>query len=450
MILQRRMLLVIILSSFITPFLSSSVNIALPQIAKEFSLNALQLNWVASVFLLFTAVFLLPAGKLADHNSKLLIFKSGLSIVAVSSLLIALCSNFWLLIFFRIVQAAGAAALFSTSVSLLVTNFPVEIRGRLLGINTAAVYGGLSLGPVLGGLITERFGWQGIFWSVALLSLVTLFFAQKMLSEKEKINNDFRFDLSGFVLYSSGLIVFMVGLSFISRPAGIGMIIAGILLLLGFVFFEKRIPDPLIEISVFRTNRVFLFSSLAALINYSATFAAGFLLSLNLQVFSGFSARQAGFLLFFQPIAQSIVAPFSGRLSDRLPPAYIASAGMVLSALGLLIFFFEAEGSYLFFAGVLLLLGIGFGLFSSPNTNAIMSSVEKSFYGQAAATVAVMRMLGQMSSMGFVLSVFALNLKGAKISAALRQPFFYSWKQIFAVFFALSLLGIFLSLKRNK
>jgi len=443
--------LVTTFSSFLTPFMGSSINIALPSISKEFALNAVALSWVATSYLLATAMFLLPFGKLADIHGRKKIFTYGILIYTLSSFICSISGSAILLIGSRILQGIGSAMIFSTGVAILTAVFPEQERGKALGINVAAVYLGLSLGPFLGGFLTQQFGWRSIFVANLLIGLVTIFMVLWKLKGEWAEAKGEQFDFTGSIMYSLALIAIMYGFSMLPKISGFGLIIVGILGIMLFMNQEIRIEHPVLNIKLFRDNAVFAFSNLAALINYSATSAVGFLLSLYLQYIKGFSPQIAGLILVSQPIIMTIFSPFAGRLSDRIEPRIVASIGMVITVPGLLLLtFLNEKTSTGFIIASLILLGFGFALFSSPNTNAIMSSVEKKSYGVASATLATMRLIGQMMSMGIAMLILAIYLGKVQITPAYYKLFLISMKITIAIFSVLCFGGIFASLARGK
>jgi MFS family permease len=218
-----------------------------------------------------------------------------------------------------------------------------------------------------------------------------------------------------------------------------------------FVRWEMKTTSPLLNMNLFFYNATFAFSNLAALINYSATFAVTFLMSLYLQYIKGFTPQQAGMVLVAQPIVMAVFSPIAGRLSDKIEPRVVASIGMGFTAGGLFLFtFLEQDTHLLFIVTGLVLLGFGFALFSSPNTNAVMSSIEKRFYGVGSATLGTMRLIGQMLSMGIAMVIFALHIGSARITPEYYPQFLVSMKTGFVVFSALCFGGIFASLARGK
>lgn len=438
-------------ASFLTPFMGSSVNIALPSIGYEFSMSAILLGWVAYSFLLAAATVLVPVGRVADIWGRKRVFSFGLVIYTLSSFLCALVNSAYFLIAFRLLQGVGGAMIFGTSIAILTSVFPVGERGRALGINVASVYLGLSAGPFLGGFLTEHFGWRSIFLiNVPFGAIILILVLWNLKGEWAAAKNE-HFDYKGAVLYMAALATTMYGFSSLTRTPGIWLIIIGLILIIAFILRERKVLSPLLDIHLFHHNPVFVFSNLAALINYSATFAVSFLLSLYLQYIKGFSPLHSGLILVAQPVVQAFFSPLAGRLSDRIEPRIVASIGMGLTALGLgLLILLDNRASILFIVAILFTLGLGFALFSSPNTNAIMSSVENRFYGVASGTLATMRLTGQMLSMGIVMLVFALHIGDVPITPDEYPLFMGSVHSSLIILSILCFGGIFASLARGK
>jgi len=439
------------LGAFITPFMGSSINVALPSIGKELEMDAVLLGWVATSYLIAAAMFLVPFGRIADIYGRKRIFTYGILLFTSSSLLCALSTSATMLISFRVLQGIGGAMIFGTGVAMLTSVFPLGERGRALGVNVAAVYLGLSLGPFVGGFLTQHLGWRSIFIVNVPLGLIVIALILWKLKGDWATAKGERFDLPGSLIYSLMLVAIMYGFSLLPAMAGGWLILAGVLALVAFVWWEMRVQSPVLNIGLFRNNAVFAFSNLAALINYSATFAVAFLLSLYLQYIKGFSPQYAGVILISQPVVQAVFSPIAGRLSDRIEPRILASAGMALTVVGLsMLTFLSAETSLAFIIGSLVLLGFGLALFSSPNTNAVMSSVENRSYGVASATLATMRQVGMMLSMGVAMLLFAVYIGRVQITPEYYELFLRSVKVAFIIFACLCFGGIFASLARGR
>lgn len=448
---NRTVLLVTTMASFLFPFTGSAVNIALPTLGSDLLLDAVTLGWIATAYLLSSAIFLVPFGRIADIQGRKKVFTWGIVIFTFASLFCGLVGSAFLLICFRVLQGVGAAMLASTGVALLTTVFPPQERGKVLGINVAATYTGLSLGPVFGGMLTHHLGWRSIFFINVPLGLAIIVVTLWKLKGEWAGARGEKFDFIGTVIYSLGLIALVYGFTLLPAAWGIWLIIGGVVGLSAFMRWEIKATSPVLDINLFRNSRTFTFSNLAALINYSATFAISFLLSLYLQYLKGLDAQRAGFILIAMPVTQAIFSPPAGRLSDRIEPRLIASAGMALTTAGLIVFIFLNQGTSLqVIIGNLILIGLGFALFSSPNTNAVMSAAPKKAYGTASATLATMRQVGMVFSMGLVMLMFALYLGRIQITPEYYPLFQQSLKMSFVIFAILCFGGIFASLARGK
>ncbi len=448
---KRIALVIAAMSSFLTPFMSSSVNIALPSISQALAIDAVLLSWVATAYLLAAAMFLVPFGRLADIYGRKRIFTYGMLLDAAASLLAATSISAPYLIVCRALQGLGGAMIFGTGVAILTSVFPPGERGKALGINVAAVYSGLSLGPFVGGFLTQHLGWRSVFLVNIPLSLSVIILISRGLKGEWAGARGESFDFIGSVVYSLALVGLVYGLSRLPATLGIWLILAGVLGIGAFVLWEIRAENPVLNINLFRHSTVFAFSNLAALINYSATAAVSFLMSLYLQYIKGYSPQDAGLILVAQPIMQAIFSPLAGRLSDRVEPRIVASLGMTCTVMGLSALAFLGEQTPLgFIVTSLVLLGFGFALFSSPNTNAIMSAVERRFYGVASATLGTMRLIGQMLSMGIAMLIFALYIGRVQITPQYYPLFIKSARAAFTVFVLLCCGGIFASLARGR
>lgn len=444
-------LTVAILSSFLTPFMISSLNIALPTIAKEFSTNAILMGWVATSYLLTTATFLIPIGKLSDIYGRKKIFVYGIFLFTLTSLLCGIASSIQQLILFRSLQGIGSAIIFSTSTAIITAIFPQSERGKVLGITASSVYTGLSIGPFLGGVITDLLSWRTIFFLVTPVGIAIIYLMLKFLKLEWADSKGDRYDYFGAILYIFLSSCMMLGITNLLTRFGQILFVTGIILLIVFLIVELNVTTPILDVRLILTNKAFFFSNLAALANYSATFAVTFLLSIYLQYIKGFSPKLAGTFIIVLPVMMAIFSPFAGRLSDRIEPRILSSTGMFVIGVSFIPLSFIKEQSH--YASILIALffqGVGFALFSSPNTNAIMSSVERRFYGVASAIMATMRMIGQSLSLGISLLIFSIFLGTAKITSQNHPALIKSIGTGFVIFTIISFLGMFASLKRGN
>jgi MFS family permease len=357
----------------------------------------------------------------------------GMGLFTLMSLLSAISGSAPMLIVFRIFQGAGSAMVFATGIAILTSVYPPEERGKVLGIVVAAVYIGLSCGPFFGGFLTHYLGWRSIFLIIIPFGAVIIgLIFWKLKGEWTGAEGE-KFDFTGAIIYGTAIFAFMYGISILPQPLSIILILTGIVGLVAFVKWT------------------FAFSCLAALINYSATFAVSFLLSLYLQYIKGLTPQGAGLVLVFTPAMMAIFSPFAGRLSDKVEPRVISSLGMGLTTLGLvLLILLDNDTAQTYIIASLIILGLGFALFSSPNMNAIMGSVDKRFYGIASASVGTMRLLGQMLSMGIATLIFALFIGRAQITPEYYPMLIKSVRVAFIVSACLCVCGIFFSLYRGR
>jgi EmrB/QacA subfamily drug resistance transporter len=444
-------LVVIGLASFLTPFMTSSVNIALPSIGENLGMDAVLLGWVATAYLIATAVFLVPFGRVADIYGRKKVFVCGLALFTVSSLLCALSNSGLMLISMRILQGIGGAMTFGTGMAIITSVFPVGERGKALGINVAAVYTGLSAGPFIGGLLTQHFGWRSVFIINVPLGLILVAITFLKLKGDWAASRGEKLDITGSIIYGVMMIAIIYGFSRLPALSGVWIILIGIFALVAFVKWETKVKSPILDMDLFKKNRAFAFSNLAALIHFSATFAVTFLLSLYLQYIKGFTPQHAGFVLVATPVIQAIFATTVGRLSDKFEPRLLASAGITITTVALSLFILlNKETALTFIIAVLVLLGFGIVLFASPNINTIMSSVTARHYGVASATRSTVRQVGMTFSMGIIMLLFAIYIGRVQITPEYYDLFLTSMKVAFIVFTCLCFGGIFASLARSK
>ncbi|MCX6012335.1 MAG: MFS transporter [Chloroflexi bacterium] len=439
------------IGAFITPFMGSSINIALPLMGTEMNMNAILLGWIATAYLIASATLVIPFGRLADIVGRKKIFLLGTLIYSIASLLCAISTSPAMLIIFRIFQGVGGAMNFSNSIAILTSVYPAKDKGMVLGINVASVYAGLSVGPFVGGFLTEHFGWRSIFIvNIPLGVIVIALVLWKVKGDWAKAKGE-KFDFIGSSLYCVALVALIYGFSLLPAMSGAWLILGSIILLAFFLVLETKIKSPVLEIKLFKNNAAFTFSNIAALISYSSTFAVAFLLSLYLQYIKGYSPEKAGLILIAQPVIMAVFSPFTGKLSDRIEPRILASIGMVLTTAGLIILIFltNTTGIPLIIFSMIL-LGFGYAFFSTPNTNAVMSSVHESFYGIASAIISTMRQVGMMLSMGITMLLFALFIGKVEITPEFYPDFLQSFKVAFIIFSVLCFIGIIASLARGN
>jgi EmrB/QacA subfamily drug resistance transporter len=445
-------LLVVAITSFMGTFLISAVNIALPTIERDFSLSAIELSWIITSFILGTALFMLPAGTWGDRNDNRRLFQWGLLLFTLSSLLCYFAPDGYWLIAGRFVQGAGAAFTGTTGQAILVATFPASRRGQVLGISVSSVYAGLALGPLVGGILTIHTGWRSLFLIAAIFGLfTTLISLRYMRKNEEKTRPAGKGDHIGTILFMAGLSALVYGSSRIPSLPGWAMMGGALFMLFLFLRVERKALHPLLDIRLFTHNRLFTYSSLSALINYTATFAIVFFLSLYLQKIQGLSPRDAGAVIVAQPLMMALFSPVVGRLSDKIQPRYFATLGMAMCSSGLAMLAFLSPGTSIgWIVAILIWVGIGFALFSSPNMNTIMSSVKRPQYGQASGIAASMRVFGQIISMSIITFLFSINFGSSSVEAAPDPVFMHVMQWGFLIFALIGLPGIYFSFNRGN
>ncbi|MBN2165837.1 MAG: MFS transporter [Marinilabiliaceae bacterium] len=448
---QRTVLIISTITSFLGPFLISSVTVALPSIENDFQLSSFELGWIINSFLLSSAILLLPAGKLADQFGQVKIYRLGIFIFTASTLLCGISNSTAFLITFRTIQGIGAAMTMTTGPALLVSKFPGTQRGRVLGINVASVYLGLSTGPYLGGLITDHLGWRNIFLISAPIGLIVTFLTLRWLKNETIVNNKNSSLISSTFFYGIVLFLFVYGASSLPQATGIIMISCFFILAPVFILSQYKKTNPLLPVKLFRNNILFSFSNLAALINYSGTFANIFYLSIFLQKIHHLSPQITGAILVIQPITQAILSPVSGHLSDRVEPRFLATMGMVLNALGLaLLAFININTPITYISIYLLIMGVGFALFSSPNMNTIMGSVNKDQLGMASGISATMRIIGQMVSMSLAALLFSLSFNKTPVMDVSNDLFLNTYNIALIIMSCFCVIGSLFSFFRGE
>jgi len=355
---------VALLNGFIVPFMAAAINIATPALSIHLNMNAIELNWVTTIFLLSSAISLIPLGRLADIYGRKKFLLIGNMLLLLSSIMATFASSSVIFLIIRCIQGISGSFIYGTSMALLAGAFSLDHRGKVFGIQVASVYVGLSSGPILGGILVEYWGWESIFFIPIILSTVSILLITFKIKKESAQSFGERFDWKGSIFYGLILTGLTYGFSILPSFWGYGLILFGIVGLAPFIFYQKKCSSPLINISLFYNNTVFVFSNLAALIHYCATAGVGFLLSLYLQYLKHLSPKEAGMVLMVQPVIMAIFSPIMGNLSDKIEPYLVASSGMLMTFWGLIILSFVSSTTSLSVIYIaLILMGMGFALF---------------------------------------------------------------------------------------
>ncbi len=446
--LKRDLLIVGILVSFLTPFVRSSINLALPALATEFDLSAVFLTWISTVYLLVNAILYIPFGRIGDIYGRKRIFQYGLIIFTVSSFLSAFSTSGEMFLIFRIFQAIGNAMIFANLNAMISSAFPVNERGRAFGLTSMGVFVGLIVGPILGGAITQIVGWRTLFYLDTIIGIIAAYAITRFKHDWIDAEGE-KLDILGSFLLGISLITIIYGFSDLTSKYGLFLVIGGIIGLSIFYLVEKRVAYPLINLSLFN-SKSFTFGNITAFINYGAFVSVGFILTLYLQYLKGYGPLTAGLIVSVQSIMMVLVSPFAGRLSDKINPGNVSTVGMVLTTIGVALMTLINFENAPYVGGVsLIIFGAGIGLFYSSNTKVVMSSVDKKYFGVASATLSDMRSMGQIFGMGIVLILISAVLGNVQIVPSNYPELIISLRTSLIAIAVLSAIGIFTSIFKD-
>ena len=444
------------ITSFMTTFMSSALNLSVPSLESYFGVNAAYVSWIVSSYTIAVAAMSLPMGKVSDVTSRRTVFLTGIAGFGILSAISIFAPSIGILMILRALSGTCAAMIFATNNAILISAFPHSVQGKMLGYSVAATYIGLTAGPVAGGLLNSAFGWRSIFAVSAVISALAFLAAFRAVPKDAPASHVSGTDTAGIALYISAIIISLFGMTGLgSFDAAPYMLASGIVILAAFFIFESRRESmekaSIIRVSMFRQSRTFTFSCLAALLNYGATFAISYEMSIYLQVILGIPSGKAGLMLITMPAAQALLSPLTGSLSDRIRPSVLASTGMGICALTLLLYSRISENtSVLYVMTVMCITGMGFALFSSPNTNAILSCVNKKDYGVANSIIATMRTYGQSSGMAVLSSITAVVLGTGTLESSPHTDILHMMHVSFITFACICIIGLFFSLARDR
>ena len=412
---KNLILLICTVLSFFAVFAVNSVMVVIPTIAAEFHMSNIVQNWAVIIFLLVVAVLSVPAGQISGKYGlkKVTIISVILFIlISIANVLVTSSEQFLLC---RLVLGIALSFFNVTSMAMVVSAFRPEERGKALGITITGVYIALSLAPVLGGILNYQLGWRSVVLFGVPFLLIILALLLTKVDEEWITFEGVPLDVKGSLCYGIGMVLFIYGFTILNETLGVILTVLGIIFLIIFGFIELREDHPVFDIRFFK-NRKFLSANFASLCAYLATFAVTTILNYHLQYIKGFDSQTAGIILLAAPLCQVVLAPIAGRLSDKYVPQILAAIGMGLGTVSLALFSFLNEATSLEFLIVAMIIyGVGFGLFSPPNTNVIMSSVPPKDTSVASAAVATMRTVGQAMSLGILTLVFAFVMGNVPI-----------------------------------
>ena len=475
---KKKILLISLASTFVVAFMGSALNPAIPVIGQEFEAEAVKVGWVVTAYMLTCTALPVPFGRLADLIDRKRILVMGLGLFAAASTGGAAAGCLGQLLFFRLVQGAGTAMIYSTSMSILVSSDGPEHRGRLLGYSTAATYLGLSAGPAIGGVLTFQLGWRWIFAVTAAGAAVAFFGALRILPARDvqgfqssgKLQGTGKIFPSGFscFLYVSWVMLFLLGVSVAPASTwGWAAVAVGLVLMVYYLCREWKERQPVLPVKMFWKRPVFGWAALASLINYGTNFVLNYLLSVYFQVGLGFSSQKAGLILVISPAVQAVLSPFIGKVSGgrqaggggswarlvssgRVSPGRLSAVGMLGTAVVAAGFGLLQEGGSVWMVYVgLALAGISCALFAAPNTTIVMGAAGKTHYSMASAVLSTMRSLGHTLSMAAASGASAAVLGAEKLNDASPQQILMVMKITFFLWSFLCILGFFMALLKK-
>ena len=444
--INKYIIIVSIISSFAVAFTSNAVSVALPVIAHDLNISNIMQNWIVSIYLLIIAAASVPFGKICVKYGLKLTYEIGLIVYMIGAILSGMAPDISVLIISRIIQALGSAILFVNEMALITAQLPENKRGQSIGFTVTGVYIGLALAPTISGILSQNVSWRSVFYVTIPLTLISLFLLMRIKKEW-KMEEEKPIDIRGSLLYVVGIILLMYGFTRINESVGIILFILGILVLAEFIKYELKIKNPIYEIRLFK-NKIYTASNIASLISYFATFVVTYILNYHFQYIHGLDPQTSGIVLVVTPVIMAIIAPISGRLSDKYPPQIITAIGMGLVTIALFILtFLDKTTPFALVLLAMILQGVGFGFFSSPNSNIIMSSVDKDDVGTASASLSTVRTIGQSFSLGLLTVVFAFIMGNVPIIPSNYYLLIQSSQMTMAIATFLCLIAVFLSLK---
>lgn len=453
--LERKwwILIAVGVGSFMTALDGSVVNIILPVVSRAFNTDVAAVEWVVTVYLLVVSSLLLSFGRLGDMRGHKLVYVSGFLVFVVSSALCGFAPSVVVLVVARAFQALGGAMLLANSPAILTKNFPAQQRGQVLGLQATMTYLGLTVGPSLGGWLTSQYGWRSVFYINLPVGLLALLLSVYFIPLDAGAERAERFDLAGAVTFMAGLVALLLGLNQghawgWSSPAILGLLSAAVILLAVFLFIEQRVTQPMLDLSLFRVP-LFSASTASAVLNYICLFTGIFLLPFYLIQARGLGPAQAGLILTAQPIVMAIMAPLSGTLSDRIGARLLSTLGMAIIAVGLfLLAQLTADSSLSYVALSLATVGLGTGVFVSPNTSALLGAAPQHRRGIASGIMATARNVGMVLGVGLAGAVFT-TVQAQAQAASSTTAIYDGIRAGFLVAVGVAMIGVLTSAVRG-
>ncbi len=448
------------IATFMSTLDSSIVNVALPTISSEWHANLSTLQWVVTAYLLTISSLLPVFGRIADLLGRRRVYSWGFLVFTLGSILCGVAPNIWFLIGMRILQAIGASMLMANSAALIIANFSPKERGRALGLTGTVVALGSLTGPALGGVLVGLLNWRSIFYINLPIGILGYLAARIILPHDQPHQNKETFDFVGALFFTLGMISLLFSISngqswgWRSSPI-LGGLFVGTLSLAFFFHTKLRVSNPMIDLSLFRI-RPFFIGNITGLLSFVAMFANVMLMPFYLQHILNYSPAQVGLLMTAFPLTMAIISPISGHASDRIGPIALTTSGLLVTAIGLY-YLSTLTITSLFWQIVpgLLLMGIGSGLFQSPNNSSVMSCVPPNKLGVAGGISALVRNVGMVIGIAFSVSLLqnreAALLIGVDNPTPLQQvtAFVGAYHTVMLASMSIALIAALISLNRK-
>lgn len=443
---ERYAVFVAFITSFFAVFLSAGIVLGVPAIAAEFGMNNILQNWITTLTALVIAVFTLPAGQISGKFGVKNTLIAGVSIFLLASIGACLSFSTEMFLIFRVAQGIGIAFSNVSAIAMVVQAVNPQNRGKALGFTVTGIYLAGSLSPVFCGYLVQNFGWRSMFYFVIPFLVLCVILMIVKIPGEWKTYEGSKIDAAGYILYGIGILLFIYGFTNLMNEFGLILLAIGLALLVGFGYYELRVDSPAFNMRLFK-NMKFTSSNIAALCSYLAIASITTILNYHFQYVKGWDAQMSGFLLIITPIIMAIIAPNSGKLSDKIHPQKIAALGMCIATMALVILIFLDKNTPVYLIVVAMILqGVGMGLFTTPNTNAIMSSVPPNETPNASAAQSAMRTIGQTMSLGILTLIFAWIMGSLELSSRYSAMIVQSSQLICLICTIICIIAIFASM----
>ena len=444
-------LIIVCIGAFLVPLSLSASLVAIPDIAKDLAANAVYVSWIPAAFILSNLMILLPAGRASDIYGRKFTYQTGTVIFLIGTITAGFSPNIELLLVSRVVQGFGAGMFFGTGMAIVSNVYQDGGRGAALGWVVACVYFGLSVGPLLGGWLTDTFGWQSVFLSMVPFILASIYLTMIKLKGEWRIEDPQKLDWKGALLLCLWLLTLFIGVTNLPEFYALGLLLASGVLAFLFMRHSNQVKFPIVNLRLVWQNSQLSRSLSSSILMYGASYGLQFLMGLYLQYNRGYSPTDAGKFLMIQALIMAILAPTAGRLSDRYPANLIAGFGCISVVISFALMLLLDNDSHIAIVVIaLVFLGAGFGLFSTPNSNAALQSITAEKLGIVSALISISRLLGQLLSTAFITLMMSLYIGTAEIVPSNYNALLTVFKWTIGVSLVYAVLATYTSMKATK